>query len=122
MIDGGAQGRVSLSRQDFALVAKAVIDRFSFRAAEAHRLAIVRELLATTAELNRTLTTHTHRALVHCQGSHGVGDIKADTDALFDALNAYATSVRNTADSYRALASFRDNNSTMESHAAISAR
>ena len=130
MIDRAAAGRVSLSREDFESVANAVMDRFSLRAAEGRRLAMVRELLATAAELNRTLATHTHRSLVHCQGSHGVGDIAADTVALFEALDAFATRLRDTADAYRTMASFRDDQMRLDSagdpnlefHGAISAR
>jgi hypothetical protein len=61
----------------------------------------MRLLLASAGELNRTLATHTHRALVNCQGSHGVGDIAVDTNALFEALANYAALIRETADAYR---------------------
>ncbi|MDB4882106.1 MAG: hypothetical protein JWL95_872 [Gemmatimonadetes bacterium] len=130
MIDAGEQGTVSFSRRDLAVVAEAVTARFPLRAGEARRLARMRLLLASAADLNRTLATHTHRSLVHCQGSHGVGDIAVDTHALFEALGAYAALIRDTADAYRGLETDTDvemrrevaRDTTRELHAQISAQ
>ena len=96
-----AANRVNFSREDFAVVAEAVMARFPLRAGEARRLARVRELLTQSQELNRLLGAHTHRALVHCQGTHGIGDVAADSHSLFDALAAYSVLIRDIADTYR---------------------
>src|SRR3954452_13511189 len=103
MMERGAANSVNFSRQDFTVVAEAVMVRFPLRAGETRRLTRIRELLAQAQELNRLLSTHTHRALVHCQGSHGIGDVAADSHALFDALAAYGVLIRDIADTYRAL-------------------
>lgn len=130
MIDAGARDTISISRQDLVVVAEAVMARFDVRANEARRLVRMRQLLASAAGLNRTLATHTHRALVHGQGSHGVGDIAEDSLAMFDALAGYATLIRETAEEYRWLATDTDvqmgldigASSPTERHAAIAAR
>lgn len=100
------------------------------RAGEARRLARMRELLTQSQELNRLLAAHTHRALVHCQGSHGIGDVAADAELLFDALAAYGELIRDTANMYRALGMDMDvemhrdvgRDNTRELHAEISAQ
>jgi hypothetical protein len=125
-----AANRVNFSREDFAVVAEAVMARFPLRAGEARRLAKMRELLAQSQELNRLLAAHTHRALVHCQGTHGIGDIAADSNSLFDALAGYGVLIRDIADTYRALGLDMDvemrrdvgRETTRERHAEISAQ
>ena len=125
-----AASSVNVSRQDFAIVAEAVMARFPLRAGEARRQARMRELLAQSQELNRLLAAHTHRVLVHCQGTHGVGDLAADSESLFDALAAYGALVRDIADTYRALGFDMDvemrrevgRETTRERHAEISAQ
>ena len=130
MIDARARDTISISRRDLAVVAEAVTARFPLRAGETRRLARVRQLLASAGELNRMLAAHTHRVLVHCQGSHGVGDITMDSQALYEALAAYAVLIQETADAYRGLEDDTEvqmrldvgRDSATERHAAISTR
>ncbi|MEO8333510.1 MAG: hypothetical protein ABI664_00960 [bacterium] len=130
MTDERDQGTVSLSYRDLTAVATVVTARLPIRDGEARRLARMHQLLASAGELNRTLATHTHRVLVHCQGSHGVGDIATDTRALFEALADYAALIRETADAYRWLETDMDvqmrldvgDDSPSELHATLSAR
>jgi hypothetical protein len=93
---------VTITRDDLEIVAEAMMLRFHLRGSESRRVARMREQLATASELCRALNTHTHHALVHCQGSHGTGDLQADTAALYDALASFALLVHEVAGEYRA--------------------
>ncbi|MEO5816088.1 MAG: hypothetical protein ABIT20_12500 [Gemmatimonadaceae bacterium] len=104
MMDARSPGTVCFSPRDLAVVARVVTARLPLREGETRRLARMRQLLASAGELNRTLATHTHHSLVNCQGSHGVGDIAVDTNALFEALAEFAVLIHDTADAYRWLA------------------
>lgn len=55
-MERGATRSVNFSRQDFAVVADAVMARFPLRAGEVKRLARMRELLDTTRELHAEIS------------------------------------------------------------------
>ncbi len=95
---------VIVEHDDLQVVAEAMMLRLQLRSTEARRIARMRELLAAATELSRALSSHTHHALVHCQGSHGTWDLERDTAALFDALSAYGALVHDVALEYRPIA------------------
>ena len=65
-------------------------------------------LIDVLTELVRTLESHTHCALVNYRGSHGVGDLGAETEALSVALQQFGRVVSETAAEYRRAALRRE--------------
>ena len=94
---------ICIAPDDLRVVAEALKLRLPLRGAETRRVARMHELLERSSELCRTLTAQTHCGRVHCHGSHGAGDLLADTHALQSALAAYASLVSAIADEYRAV-------------------
>ena len=68
--------------------------------AEMVRVARMRELLWAASELTRALSMYTRHALVDCCGTHGTGDLAADTRMVHAALARYAELVCNLAEEY----------------------
>lgn len=97
---------VSICRDDLLIVSAAMDLRYPLRAPESHRIERMRELLSAASELSRALAAHSQHSLVDCQGSHGMWDLAADAEALFDALAVYSGLVRHVATEYRSV--FRD--------------
>jgi hypothetical protein len=93
--------RASLAREDLATLAQAAMLRFPLRAAESHRLARMRTLLAAGAELGRALNAYTHCGLVNCEGFRGVGNLGAEGEAFYTAFVEYADLMRETAAEFR---------------------
>ena len=93
---------VTISREDIAIVADATVIRFPLRAPECKRVARMRDMLAASSELCRTLSDHTQHSLIGCQGTHGTWDLTEDADAFYRALATYAAAVREVAAEYRA--------------------
>ncbi|AHG89399.1 hypothetical protein J421_1862 [Gemmatirosa kalamazoonensis] len=92
---------VTIRHDDLATLAQVALLRLPLRAAESERAARYRTLVAAATELARVLNSHIHCTLVNCQGSHGVGDLSAEADELFVALERYGTLVRQVAAEYR---------------------
>lgn len=92
---------VTIAHADLALLAEVAMMRFPLRAAEAHRLERMRTVIDAAAELARRLEAHTHCALVSYRGSHGTGDLVAETEALAAALQRFGWLVAETAIEYR---------------------
>lgn len=92
---------IRIAPDDLRVVAQALLLRLPLRAPESRRLAYMNTLLAASTELGRSVTTHTHCGRVNCQGSHGIGDLLADTEALQSALATWASLVQEIANEYR---------------------
>jgi hypothetical protein len=92
---------VTISHDDLALLAEVAMLRFPSRAAEGHRLERMRGVLEAAADLSKTLEAHTHCALVNFRGSHGTGDLVAETRTLSAALHRFGQAVGETAAEYR---------------------
>ena len=101
MSDVSRQASVTITRDDLETVSEAVELRFPLRHAETRRVERMRELLDASSELCRALTQHTQHALVHCRGTHGTGDLRADADALFKALATYGALIHEVGAEYR---------------------
>lgn len=95
---------VAIAHEDLALLSVVAMLRYPVRAAESHRLEQMHAVLDAAAELARRLETHTHCALVNYRGSHGTGDLVAETEALSAALQRYGRLVAETAIEYRRVA------------------
>jgi len=93
----------TIALDDLQIVAHAFLLRLPLRTPEARRVARLRELLEISSELGRQLAAQTHCGRVHCQGSHGTGDLHADTAALYGTLAAFGALTRAIADEYRHL-------------------
>ena len=92
---------VHIAHDDLALLAEVAMMRFPLRAAESYRLERMRTVLEAAVDLTRTLEAHTHCALVNYRGSHGVGDLGTETEALSLALQRFGRVVSETAAEYR---------------------
>jgi hypothetical protein len=86
---------------DLQIVAEIVTARFAPGSGEADRAAHVRKLLDVTAELNYAISTYAHCVLIFAGRRPANGDLRDETAALQDALDAFATHVRELADTYR---------------------
>jgi hypothetical protein len=91
----------TISQDDLVTLAHVALLRLPLRGPESERAARFRTLIAAASELSRTVASHTHCMLVNCQGSHGVGDLAAESRELFHALARYAELVREIAREYR---------------------
>ena len=92
---------VHIAHDDLTLLAEVAMMRFPLRAAESYRLERMRTVLEAAVDLSRTLESHTHCALVNYRGTHGVGDLVAETEALSAALQRFGRVVSETAAEYR---------------------
>lgn len=92
---------VTIAHEDLATTAEVAMLRFPLRAAESHRLERMRTLLEAATDLAKRLEAHTHCALVNYRGSHGTGDLLAETEALSTALDRYGRLVAEVALEYR---------------------
>lgn len=97
--DGNMTVRIGLD--DLRVVSEALMLRFPLRAPESRRVARMRELLECSGELGRAIGTQTHTGRVHCQGSHGIGDLSMATESVQSALVAWASLVQEIAAEYR---------------------
>lgn len=89
-----------LTLHELELVSEAVMLRLTDSDAEVARMSRMRELLWAASELTRALSLHTQHALVDCCGTHGTGDLAADTRTLHAALMRYSQLVRLVAAEY----------------------
>jgi hypothetical protein len=96
--------RVTIAHDDLVLLAEVAMLRFPLRGAESHRLEQMRTVLDAAADLARALESHTHCALVNHRGSHGTGDLAAETVLLSAALQRFGWLVAETAAEYRRFA------------------
>ena len=92
---------VAIAHEDLAVLSVVAMLRYPVRTAEQHRLERMRAVLDAASELSRRLESHTHCALVNYRGSHGTGDLVAETEALSAALQRYGQLVAETAVEYR---------------------
>jgi hypothetical protein len=92
---------VLIRHDDLRVAAEAMLLRLPLRTPESRRVAHCRALLDASAELARLMAAHTHCGRVQSQGSHGTGDLVADTEALYAALAAFADLVHDFAGEYR---------------------
>jgi gas vesicle protein len=86
---------------DLQIVGEVVTLRFAPGSGEADRIAHVRKLLEVTADLNYAISTYTHRVLMFAGRRPAAGDLRDETTALQDALDAFDEHVRAMADAYR---------------------
>jgi hypothetical protein len=92
---------VAIAHEDLAVLSVVAMLRYPVRTAEQHRLDRMRAVLEAASELSRRLESHTHCTLVNYRGSHGAGDLVAETEALSAALQRYGQLVAETALEYR---------------------
>ena len=92
---------VAIAHEDLAVLSVVAMLRYPVRAAEQHRLDRMRAVLDAASELSRRLESHTHCALVNYRGSHGTGDLVAETEALSAAFQRFGQLVAETAIDYR---------------------
>ena len=97
------EASVTISREDLQALAELATMRLPLRAPESRRVERIRTLLVASSELCRTLSAHTHCALVNCQGSHGTGSLEHEGDALFAAIQQYAELLHELVADYRHL-------------------
>ena len=97
------EASVTISREDLQTLAELATMRLPLRAPESRRVERMRTLLVASSELCRTLSGHTHCALVNCQGSHGTGSLEQEGEALFAALQQYADLMHEIVADYRHL-------------------
>jgi hypothetical protein len=84
----------AIAHDDLVVLTEAVMARLPLRGAEAQRVERMQALLDAAAELTGALAAHTHCARVHLRGTHGIGDLAAETETLVVALERYARLVR----------------------------
>jgi hypothetical protein len=97
------EASVTISREDLQALAELATMRLPLRAPESRRVERIRTLLVASSELCRTLSAHTHCALVNCQGSHGTGSLEHEGEALFSAIQQYAELLHELVADYRHL-------------------
>ena len=102
-MDASRNHQAIIAVEDLDVVVAAVTARLPIREREARRLERVGELLAASAELARRLTAQTKCALIDAHGSHGTGDLTAETEGVVEALDRYAALVHEVAMEYRYL-------------------
>jgi hypothetical protein len=90
----------AFQRRELDAVRRVVLMRLPQHTAEWHRLQRMRALIDAASELSRVLASHTRCTLVDCGGSQGTGDLAAETERLFEALERYADVVRDIAVEY----------------------
>lgn len=95
---------VVIRHEDLRIAAHAMLLRLPLRTPESRRIARVRELLDVSAELARLLAAQAHCGRVQSQGSHGTGDLIADTEAFYESLAVFGALVHEIATEYRRVA------------------
>src|SRR5688572_9825786 len=95
----------AISHDDLLILTEAVMVRLPLRGAESHRVERVQTLLDAAAELSRALASHTHCARVNLRGTHGTGDLAAETESLSAALEQFSRLLKEIGTEYRRLAS-----------------
>lgn len=103
MTESTSPSALALTFEDLQLAGELVELRLAPGAGEADRVARVRRLLDTSADLNYAISTYTHRLLVYAGRRPAYGGLRDDTIALQDALEGFAKEVRAVADAYRAI-------------------
>lgn len=86
-----------------AALTEVAMMRLPLRAAESRRRGEVGALLASEAELVRSLTAHLNCLRVNCSGSHGTGSLAEATSALTAALAGFAGELNRLAGDYARL-------------------
>ena len=82
--------------EDLQMIAQLGLLRHAAEDAEARRATAMRAVADAAADLTRALGSHTRCFLVNCQGSHGAGNLLAETELLHAALVQYASIVQYT--------------------------
>lgn len=103
MTESTSPSVLALTFEDLQLAGELVELRLAPGSGEADRVARVRRLLDTSADLNYAVSTYTHRLLVYAGRRPAYGGLRDDTIALQDALEGFANEVRAVANAYRAL-------------------
>jgi len=101
MTDAPRPEPVLVDPQDLERTAAALCCRFGEPAAEAHRLATLRDFIDTGRMLARELDTFTKQAGVHFHGVHCTAGMRAEVDRLQQALSVWSASVLAASDAYR---------------------
>jgi len=81
---------VSIRTSELYDAAQLTVSRGDNTPAESRRIASVQAWIASTADLNQTLSDFLRHSVVHSQGSPGTSDLFADTAALAEALATFA--------------------------------
>ena len=89
-----------VSSSELQTVGEVVVLRLRPGSGEADRTMHVRRLLDVSAELNYAISTYTHRVLMFAGRRSITGDLRDETAALQDALDAFAKQVRTIATAY----------------------
>jgi hypothetical protein len=94
---------VTHSIDELRMLAEICLLRLPIREAESRRAARMRTVVAAAADLTKALGDHTHCMLVNCQGSHGAGDLAAETERLHVAFANYCEVLRSVTKDHRRL-------------------
>ena len=86
---------------ELQIVGEIVALRLAPGSGEADRVAHVRKLLEVTADLSYAISTYTHQVVMFAGRRPAAGDLRDETAALQDALDAFGEHVRVIADTYR---------------------
>jgi hypothetical protein len=103
MQDIGSDQVFSIRRGDLHRVADLVRLRIPEQSEERRRIDRMRQVLLAAGEMNRSLSTYLHHALVDCHGTTGAADLDADADALADAIGSFSAHLERITDEYRAV-------------------
>jgi hypothetical protein len=104
--ESDASSAFAVTYEDLQVVGEIVALRLPPGSGEADRSARVRRLLDVSADLTYALSTYTHRVLTCSKRRPDNGDLRDDTAALQDALDAFAKEIRTIADTYRTTVRF----------------
>jgi uncharacterized protein YcaQ len=91
----------SIRRGDLQRVADLVRLRIPQESEERKRVDRMRQVLHAAAEMNRSLSTYLHHALVDCHGTTGAADLDGDADALANAIGSFSAQLERITDEYR---------------------
>ena len=103
MQDRSGEQVVSFRREDLHRLARLVRLRMPHEPEERRRLDEMHQVLHAAAEMNRSLSTFLHHALVDCHGTIGAADIDADASRLADAMGNFADQLDQVTTEYRAV-------------------
>ena len=101
MTDASRPEPVLVDPHDLERTAAALCCRFGEPAAEAYRLATLRDVLDTGRLLARELDAFTKQAGVHYQGVHCTAGMRSEVERLQQALSAWSASVLAASGAYR---------------------
>jgi hypothetical protein len=101
MTDAARPGPTIVELLDVEAAAAALCCRFGEPMAEAYRLSVLHDFLASSRTLARTLDSFTALAAEHYRGIHCTADMRGDAQRLARALESWSQSVFVAGSAYR---------------------